>query len=54
MIMLTPNDQFTDRQVFKTPDIDNHYIADLVIIASTYPVEGLYINDQKLDVSNNP
>ena len=53
MVMLTPTSQFTTDQVFTTPWLDDtRGIADLVIIVNTYPVEGLYINDKKIDVSS--
>ena len=54
MIMLTPTDKFTTGQVFKTPDIGPFHIVDLIIITIKYPVEDLYINDKKLDVSSKP
>ena len=51
LVMLTPTSQFTTDQLFTTPWMDGNGIADLVIIVNTYPVEGLYINDETLDVS---
>ena len=51
MVMLTPTSQFTTDEVFTPPWMDFNGIADLVIIVNTHPVEGLYINDNTLDVS---
>ena len=50
--MLTPTNHFTTDQVFTPPWMDTRGIADLVIIVNMYPVEGLYINNNTLDVSS--
>ena len=52
MVTLTPLDQFSNEQIFQTSYLDSMYsIAVLVITVNQYPVEGLYINNQTLDVS---
>ena len=54
MVTLTPIDRFSNEQIFQTPYIDSTYgIAVLVITVNIYPVVGLYINNQTLDVSIN-
>ena len=52
MVTLTPLDQFSNEQIFQTSYLDSMYsIAVLVITVNQYPVEGLSINNQTLDVS---
>ena len=52
MVTLTPLDQFSNEQIFQISYLDSMYsIAVLVITVNQYPVEGLYINNQTLDVS---
>ena len=52
MVTLTPVERFSSEQIFQTSFMNSTYgIAVLVITVNTYPVEGLYINNQTLDVS---
>ena len=54
MVTLTPVDHFSNEQIFHTPYMSISYdalIAVLVVTVNNYPVEGLYINNQSLDVS---
>ena len=50
MVTLIPTSQFTTDKMLTTPWMDTYGIADLVIIVNKYPVEGLYIDEKKLDV----
>ena len=51
MMTLTPVSQFANEQIFQTPYFHSSGIAVLVVTVKTYPVEGLYVNNQTLDVS---
>ena len=54
MMTLTPTDKFSTEQIFKSSGLSATYgIGVLMVIVNRYPVEGLYINDQTLDVSIN-
>ena len=50
MVTLTPIDRFSQEQIFQTPYMHSRGISAVVIIVNKFPVNGLFMNNQTLDV----
>ena len=53
LIPLTPTHQYSDDLLLTTPYADDKTMALLTITVDDYPVQGLYLDDENIDVGSS-